>query len=328
MKKSFLWRNKMKKALLTAIVLVIGLLAAMANAEITGVVGAPSSAGTPPAILLVPPTDVLDNVVTNTGQEGFDEAKVVTTAAHAIDVGGPIPSPIPIGTLVNSHMIFLNAPEGAGVITTGNVVWTFSQPILGVMSDYRGDLEVASTPELGAPATNYTVAVLPDRAPPFNARGMEGDSYVVLGNQITVNMAVSQPGDWIRVVTCAQGSQGFWKNHPGSWPDPTITIGGRVYTVAQAIALMKAPTKGNKALTMFPQVVAAKLNQLTAGAAGCIPDCVGIGATIDAADAWMAENDPEGDKVKANSEAWQAGEPLYDVLDAYNNEELLCAPII
>jgi hypothetical protein len=29
----------------------------------------------------------------------------------------------------------------------------------------------------------------------------DADSYVIAGNQLTVNMRVSQPGDWIRVVT-------------------------------------------------------------------------------------------------------------------------------
>jgi hypothetical protein len=134
-------------------------------------------------------------------------------------------------------------------------------------------------------------------------------------------MGVVEPGDWIRVVTCAQGSQGFWKNNPDSWPVEIITIGGIDYTKAQAIEIMQAPVKGNKVLTMFPQLVAAKLNIMTAGQ-GCIVDC--IEETIAAADEWMAQNPVDGPKVKAKSQAWKDGEPLYEILDDYNNEELTC----
>jgi len=39
-------------------------------------------------------------------------------------------------------------------------------------------------------------------AAPFPARGMEGrDTYTVGSNMITVDMLVTEPGDWIRVVT-------------------------------------------------------------------------------------------------------------------------------
>ena len=72
---------------------------------------------------------------------------------------------------------------------------------------------------------------------------------------------------------------------------------------------------------MFPQLVAAKLNIMTAGD-WCIPDC--IGETITAADEWMAQNPVDGPKVKAKSDVWQHGESLYEIRDDYNNEELTC----
>lgn len=50
-----------------------------------------------------------------------------------------------------------------------------------------------------------------------------------------------------------------------------------------------------------------------------------IDSTIGAADSWMTTYGPVGNGVKANSEAWKIGEPLYLELDAYNNG-LLCAP--
>jgi len=188
----------MKRFSIIAAVGLMFVLYGQADAAITSVAGGPSSAGTLPAFIGAP-AHALDDLVFNTGMEGFDEAQsVVTTAAHGIDGGGTIP----VGSLVDSHMIFLNS-QGTGGLTHNNVLWTFDGMIIGVMSDYNGNLESASTFELGNPATNYTVPFgVSGPAPPFPARGMEGaDSYLVSGNTITVNMGVSEPGDWIRVVT-------------------------------------------------------------------------------------------------------------------------------
>ena len=187
--------------------LFLGDLAMKAYAALIGVAGPPSSVGTLPVIVGAPP-HVLDDVVTNTGMQGFDEAQgVLTTAAYGIDGGGVIP----VGTLVSSHMIFLNS-EGATLIRHGGVVWTFDGVIIGVMSDTGGALEAASTSELGNPLTNYTSTFLGSGpAAPFANRGLEGnngtgqgpdDGYAVIApNQIMISESVSEPGDWIRVVT-------------------------------------------------------------------------------------------------------------------------------
>ena len=174
-------------------------IAGPANATMVSVTGPNSSLGTAPAIIAAP-SDVLEDVVTNTGMQGFDEAQgVLTTAAYAHDSGV-----IPIGARVNSHMIFLNS-EGETALNHWNVVWTFVDDIVAVMSDTGGTYEAASTAELGAVGTNYTVAFGGSgAAAPFELRGLEADSddaYVVDGNKITVTMAVFEPGDWIRVVT-------------------------------------------------------------------------------------------------------------------------------
>lgn len=181
------------------IALIGMMLGSTANAAIVSVTGPNSSAGTAPAIIAAPP-HALDDIVTNTGMQGFNEAQaVLTTVAHAHDTGV-----IAAGTLVDSHMIFLNSQGSAG-LSHRLVDWTFDGIILGVMSNQSGTLEAASTFELGNPLTNYTVT-FPGSGPsaPFPARGMESnDSYLVLAGlkTIQVNMAVSEPGDWIRVVT-------------------------------------------------------------------------------------------------------------------------------
>ena len=165
-----------------------------------------SSAGTSAAIIGAPLNALDDNVINN-GMQGFDEAQgVFTSVAHNIDGGGSIAA----GSLVNSHMIFLNS-EGNTLLGHFGVEWTFDGIILGIMSDRGGILEAASTFELGNLGTNYTVGA-PGQVAPFNARGMEGnlggyaanDGYTLVNpNTLAVGMYVSEPGDWIRVITAA-----------------------------------------------------------------------------------------------------------------------------
>ncbi len=194
----------MKKILfITAILVFTGM---QANAELIGVAQVENSyinnvLSSFSAEIIPAPQDALDDDVENSAMQGFNEAQgVLTSVAHGIDGGGSIAA----GTLVDSHMIFLNS-TGTTAIGHFDVTWTFDGAILGVMSNQSGTLEAASTFELGNPATNYTVGA---GAAPFSARGLEGignpssgDGYTILGNTITVGMYTNEPGDWIRVVT-------------------------------------------------------------------------------------------------------------------------------
>ena len=121
------------------------------------------------------------------GQQAFNERQHVRLERDLdLDPAGAGPEDVPAGTVVNSHMIFLNVPDGA-YGASELVTWTFGGRILGVMSDYFGQLEAASTALVGAPNTRYQA--------PFPARGMEGeDEYAFKGNQISVFMLVQQPG--------------------------------------------------------------------------------------------------------------------------------------
>lgn len=142
--------------------------------------------------IIAPPPSVIDDApgAENTHQQGFNERQGVLLVAPLAVNGGNVPA----GTLVNSHMIFLNTPGMLAVTSTAT--WTFDNVILGVMSDGNGNLEFNSTPLLGAVGTVYPA--------PFANRGLEGgDSLLIAGNQLTVTMSVTEPGDWIRVVTRA-----------------------------------------------------------------------------------------------------------------------------
>lgn len=120
---------------------------------------------------------------------------------------------------------------------------------------------------------------------------------------------VAQPGT---------GTPGYWKNHPEAWPVQSITVGGVVYTKAQAIQALQTSGK-DRTLTMFSSLVPAMLNVLIGNDASC------VSSTITAADEWMMANGPVGSNVHAASVAWKKGEPLHRLLDNYNNG-MLCAP--
>ncbi len=111
---------------------------------------------------------------------------------------------------------------------------------------------------------------------------------------------------------------GYWKNHPAAWPVSTITIGGVVYTRDQAIVLLGTPSRGDKSIDLFKQLVATKLSLI----AGNDPSC--IYQTAASADAWMAAH-PPGSNVGGSSSAWAQASPWHTQLDNYNNGQL-CAP--
>ena len=193
------------------------------SAHIIGVVGPVSSLGALPAIIPAP-SNVLDQCITSAGQVAFNEAQhVITPVAFATDDGGVIPA----GTQVDSHMILFNRQlvDLDPISAHSDVVWTFKRPIIGVMSDVHGNLEAASTAALGAPATNYLMPAVAGCIPfgtvgaaPFAFRGLDttaagppythqpcpadDDCYSIeTPTTIRVSMHMSQPGDWMRVLT-------------------------------------------------------------------------------------------------------------------------------
>lgn len=141
--------------------------------------------------IIAAPASVIDDApgAENSAQQAFNEMQGVLLLSDLLVDAGLIPK----GTTVNSHMIFYNTP-GTATTTDAGVTWTFDGTVLGVMSDSSGTLEASSNSILGALGTTYPGS--------FAARGLEGgDSYSVAANTITVTMVVSEPGDWIRVVT-------------------------------------------------------------------------------------------------------------------------------
>jgi hypothetical protein len=150
-----------------------------------------------------------------------------------------------------------------------------------------------------------------------------GDSQVLTTGLINTYVKVSLVRFDFTVIPPSSpgtGTPGYWMNHPEAWPVAGIEIGNIYYSMEEAIALMKAPVATDKTYTMFAALVAAKLNVMIGNDASC------IASTITAADEWMATY-PVGSGVSAGgpTSPWRVGEPLYLLLDNYNNG-LLCAP--
>ena len=135
----------------------------------------------------------------------------------------------------------------------------------------------------------------------------------------TVFNATTDFGFWIPPVQQpGTGTPGYWVNHPEAWPVQSITVGGVVYTKAEALNWLAQGGK-DKTVTMFSSLVPAMLNVLVGNDDSC------VATTIDAANQWMQVSGPVGSGVQAASLAWKLGEPLHRQLDNYNNG-MLCAP--
>ena len=183
----------MKLVKLTGLAAAFCMVTNAAQAAIVGVSGPNSSSGAGAEILASAPASVTNATVTNLGIQGFNEQQGVVLASDLSVDGGVIAA----GTRVDSHMLFLNKPAGVGgTLSHQDVEWTFSGQILGVMIDVGGLDEAASTAILGALGTTYAT---------FNNRGLEGnDSVFISGATLTTNFFVTQPGDWIRVITASE----------------------------------------------------------------------------------------------------------------------------
>jgi hypothetical protein len=127
-----------------------------------------------------------------------------------------------------------------------------------------------------------------------------------------------------RFFGAGTGTPGYWKNHPEAWPVSEISIGGVVYTRAEAIYILDQGAKadktksGDKTYTLGMHLITAKLNTLMGNDDTC------ISYTIFLADQWLVVH-PVGSNVRGHSKAWKYAEPLSHELDDYNNGRL-CAP--
>ena len=151
-----------------------------------------------PGLQIAPPTNALNgDIESDRNQLGFDERQNVTLIGPlTITDNGSGGTSISAGTRVSSHMILLNRDNDTGNPRLDSINdWVFDGEILGWMSDVNG-VDEANSAFLGAIGTNYAS---------YNNRGLEANDMLSLQNAFTlrVEMHVTQPGDWIRVITKA-----------------------------------------------------------------------------------------------------------------------------
>ncbi|HXH48618.1 MAG TPA: hypothetical protein VNM47_04525 [Terriglobia bacterium] len=111
-------------------------------------------------------------------------------------------------------------------------------------------------------------------------------------------------------------SQGFWKNHAGVWPLASVSLGGTSYTVAQALAILATPTKGDASLILADELIATELNL----ANGSDPTPI-VSALASAQGALAAVGALPGG-IKANTAAGQEMIAIAATLDQYNEDQL------
>lgn len=183
-----------------------------------------------------------------------------------------------------------------GVVTDANGVYAF------------GDL----------PAGDYRVEVVDETVPAnfVNLTGADELPFVTLGPGETnddVDFPYLDPA-----FADGTGTIGYWKNHPAAWPVDSLTLGAEIYTKQEAIALLRAPVRGDASIMLGKQLVAAKLNVASGNYSFCIQDAIAE------ADALLTET-PVGTLDKKDKDTKNAMNAVKDVLDAYNNGRL-CAP--
>lgn len=106
------------------------------------------------------------------------------------------------------------------------------------------------------------------------------------GDQVAFEVEFTDGSAAIAVATLGGGnrcplSQGYWKNHAGSWPEPSLALGNQNYSQSELLAVLNTPSNSDASLmTLARQLIAAKLNIFNssnpAPAASAIADADGL----------------------------------------------------
>ncbi len=211
--------NLFSKLGIVAVGISLGMAASPAQAAILSVSGNGE--------MIETPADTNANKTESSKIQGFDEKQNILLDTDLLVDGGTIAA----GTEVSSHMLFLD-PIKSNLTKVQNTKWLFDGVILGVMSDQAGSLEKASRELLGAENTAYQQN---------GSHGFESndsnDNYSINGNELTVGMRATYPGDWIRVVTAANTQ---------SVPEPASILGIFTVTGLGAASLKRKSAKAKE----------------------------------------------------------------------------------
>ncbi|WP_440954487.1 DUF7507 domain-containing protein [Methanosarcina sp. Mfa9] len=215
-------------------------------------------------------------------------------------------------------------PPGSSYVVGAPIEWTYVVTNIG---DVKLENVVVTDDQLGTICTIGSLDIGESTTCTATGTAMVGqyaNNGTATGDYDGMTATDTDPSHYFGIDAPGVGTPGYWKNHPEAWPVDEIEIGGIIYPRDDAIDYMMDPVKKDKTFTMFPALVAAKLNVLIGNEYDKCAEEAGIDF-ITEADAWMEEN-PIGSKVKGNSKEWKEGEPLYEWLDWYNNGYCFWAP--
>jgi len=174
---------------------------ALLGALLGSVLALPASAATITALtvatgeVIATPGSVTNDLPDNAPViQGFNEKSNVLLAVDLVLQNYTAANTVAMaGTRVDSHMFFMNQESGApDPVVETSAQFSFSSTVLGIITS-DGALDATDT-LLGALGTTYEAG--------FTARGLEGgDSVSFAGNTVTLNFRLTQPGDWVRVIT-------------------------------------------------------------------------------------------------------------------------------
>ena len=104
---------------------------------------------------------------------------------------------------------------------------------------------------------------------------------------------------------------GYWKNHPESWAQDTLMLGGVELSQDELMDILNSPVRGDATVILAHHLIAAKLNVLNGADAS-------IQSTIDDADDYLAMH-PVYSRP-GNNEGRQDALALKDLLADYNEQ--------
>jgi hypothetical protein len=202
--------------------------------------------------------------------------------------------------------------ENCGPADLAQVV--IDDPLLGIAGQMVGPLKAGESMTL----TSQQIPQLSQ--PKFTCSASFVNTVVATGRDALGRSVSASDQAWVLCNTknCSF-TQGYWKNHPGSWPVSTLKLGSVSYSQAQLLAIFGNPPAGNGLTTLAHQLIAAKLN-------------VANGATVPTAAQQAIQNADAligslvVPPVGSGSLAANAGASLVQTLTSYNEGTLAGGP--
>jgi hypothetical protein len=218
------------------------------------------------------------------------------------------------------HTVYLsNNPNATVVGSDGNTQWVLATLKKVYLEGWRSDWITDGFTAVWQLPNGQAFRYAKVTAGGPTALQSDGDDEIdaVMGLN-ALGQSVQQP----QVFKCPL-SQGYWKNHASAWPVQSLSLGGKSYTKAEAIALLNTPVKGDASLILAYQLIAAKVNIANGADPTPAQSAVATGDTL-----FSQFSGKLPYNVKSSSTTGVAMTNTGSVLDGYNTGQLTssCKP--